>query len=157
MGQFTTLRDEQDARTALLRYYSSECVAHGAYILTIALGIYGLFEVLPNLSTVQIKNVIMSLGLSAFFALGITIVGRLFFWGYLASAVLRVKPSQKVILEEGTTVTLLDRLHKACSEYVKKKHKLTGLFSTTNPLLLLLFFFILLFILYFILPYVLEL
>ncbi|MDH5389728.1 MAG: hypothetical protein OEX10_01050 [Candidatus Bathyarchaeota archaeon] len=43
------VKDKQDARMALLRYYSSECVAHGAYLVALAVTFLGFFEFTPHI------------------------------------------------------------------------------------------------------------
>ena len=43
-----SVRDKQDARMALLRYYSSECIAHGVYLLALAVAFLGFVEFTPQ-------------------------------------------------------------------------------------------------------------
>lgn len=136
-----TPRDKQDARIALLKYYSSECVAHGAYLVAIAVGFFALVEVAPLMTGVDFlpftselaRGIVASLMLSVFIILFIYVLGRTFFWGYLTTVILSVKPKGKNEVEfeaERTTVTFIQRLHVACVDYVREKHKWSGIFYT---------------------------
>lgn len=129
-----TPRDKQDARIALLKYYSSECVAHGAYLIALAVGFFGLVEVVSLLTSVDFffvtpelaGGIVASLMLSVFSVLIICILGRTFYWGHLTTAVLNVKPKEESEVEfeaKRTTVTFIQRLHVACVDYVREKHK----------------------------------
>ncbi|MDH5437274.1 MAG: hypothetical protein OEX76_00045 [Candidatus Bathyarchaeota archaeon] len=128
-----TPKDKQDARIALLKYYSSECVAHGAYLIALAVGFFGLVQVASLITSVDFLSftelaggIIANLMLSIFIVLIIYILGRTFFWGYLRTVVLNVKPKEESEVEfeaKRTTVTFIQRLHVACFEYVREKHK----------------------------------
>ena len=132
-----TAKDKQDARMALLRRYSSECIAHGVYLVALAVGFFGLVEATPHilkfatsvafptLSEELVSSTILSLMVSVFIVLVVYVLGRTIFWGYLTSAILDVKPKggSGVKSEPGrTTVTFLRQLHEACLDYVGKKH-----------------------------------
>jgi len=136
-----TPQDKQDARTALLKYYSSKCVAHGAYLIAIAVAFYGFVKFIPFIldSTTNItvlpstpelmKSIMVSLTLSGFIVLIVYVLGRTFFWSYLTTAILNVKPKEKSEVEyeaEQTTVTFLQQLHIACFDYVGSKHKISA-------------------------------
>lgn len=136
-----TPQDKQDTRTALLKYYSSKCVAHGAYLVAIAVAFYGFIKFIPFIldSTINItvlpltselmKSIIVSLTLSGFIVLIVYVLGRTFFWSYLTTAILNVKPKEKNEVEhesERTTVTFLQQLHIACLDYVESKHKVSA-------------------------------
>ena len=140
-----TPKDKQDARIALLKYYSSECVAHGAYLVALAVGFFGLVEVTPLILrfvasvdfipfTLELaRGIVASLILSVFIVLIIYILGRTFFWSYLTTAVLNVKPKEESEVEyesERTTVTFVQRLHVACVDYVREKHRWSATFHT---------------------------
>jgi len=140
-----TAKDKQDARIALLKHYSSECVAHGAYLVTIAVGFFGFVEAIPLIlkSVTSIDflpftpelagGIVVSLILSVFIVFFIYILGRTFIWGHLATAVLSVKPKEENEVEEEaekTTVTYIQRLHLACVDYVRKRHKWPATFYT---------------------------
>jgi len=140
-----TARDKQDARMALLKYYSSECVAHGAYLVAMAVGFFGLVEatlvILKSETSVDflpftpelVGGIVASLILSIFIVLIICILGRTFFWGYLTTAILNVKPKKEseVECESGrTTVTFIQRLHVACVDYVMEKHRWSATIHT---------------------------
>ena len=142
MEEFTlTPRDRQDARIALLKYYSSECVAHGAYLIALAVGFFGLVQVASLLTSVDFLlftpelagGIVASLMLSIFIVLIIYILGRTFFWGYLRTVVLNVKPKEESEVEfeaKRTTVTFIQRLHVACVDYVREKHRWSTKIST---------------------------
>jgi len=132
-----TSKDRQDARIALLRYYSSECVAHGAYLVALAVGFFGLVEVAPLIIefvasvdflffTPELAGgILASLMLSIFIVLIIYILGRTFFWGYLTTVILKVKPKEESEVEiesDGTAATFIQRLHLACIDYMREKH-----------------------------------
>jgi len=132
-----TPQDKQDARTALLKYYSSKCVAHGVYLVAIAVAFYGFVKFIPFIldSTILpltpelMKSIIVSLTLSGFIVLIVYVLGRTFFWSYLTTAILNVKPKEKNEVEhefERTTVTFLQQLHIACFDYVESKHKISA-------------------------------
>lgn len=133
---FSDLQDLDKARAVLLRYYSSQCVAHGAYIITVAVGLLAFIWALPHFWSVEILSRIVLLGLisSILLTLAIHIVGRTYFWSYLASVVLRVVPKKEgeIRIEEGTAATSLLLLHQACFEYVRRKHKIAGAFYTAR-------------------------
>jgi hypothetical protein len=136
-----TLQDKQDARTALLKYYSSKCLAHGTYLVAIAVAFYGFVKFVPfildptlnitilPLTTELTKSIMVSLPLSGFIALTVYVLGRTFFWSHLTTAILNVKPKEKNEVEyepEQTTVTFLQQLHIACFDYVEHKHKISA-------------------------------
>ena len=136
-----TPQDKQNARTALLKYYSSKCVAHGAYLVAIAVAFYGFVKFVPfildsttNITVIVLtpevtKSIIVSLTLSGFVTLIIYVLGRTFFWSYLTAAILNVKPKEKNEVEHEspwTTVTFLQQLHIACYDYVESKHKISA-------------------------------
>ncbi len=136
-----TPKDKQDARIALLKYYSSECVAHGAYLVAIAVGFFAFVEVAPLMTGVDFlpftselaRGIVASLMLSVFIILFIYVLGRTFFWGYLTTVILSVKPKGKSEVEfeaERTTVTFIQRLHVACVDYVREKHRWSAIFYT---------------------------
>jgi hypothetical protein len=132
-----TPQDKQDARTALLKYYSSKCVAHGAYLVAIAVAFYGFVKFIPfildftilPLTSELMKSIIVSLTLSGFIVLIVYVLSRTFFWSYLTTAILNIRPKEKNEVEHEpgqTTVTFLQQLHIACFDYVKSKHKVSA-------------------------------
>jgi hypothetical protein len=132
-----SVKDKQDARMALLSYYSSEGIAHGAYLVALAVGFLGFVEagphilgfatsvLSPTLPEEFVRRIILGLMASGFIVLVVYVLGRTVIWGYLRSAVLNVKPKEgdEVKLEQGTTATFMQQLHEACLDYVKKKHE----------------------------------
>jgi len=125
-------KDLDSVRTALQKYYSSEYIAHGEYIISVAIGLLGFVVALPYIWSLELFTRVVLLGLisSILLTLTIHILGRTLFWSYLASAVLLVVPKKEseIRIENGTTVTSLLLLHQACTEYVRRKHKLIGEF-----------------------------
>ena len=131
-----SVKDKQDARMALLSYYSSECIAHGAYLVALAVGFLGLVEATPHIlefaaSVVSptlpeglVRSVMLGLMASGFIVFVVYVLGRAVLWGYLRSAILNVKPKggSRVEFEPGTTVTFMQQLHEACLDYVERKH-----------------------------------
>jgi hypothetical protein len=140
MGEvFHIQKEAQNARIALLRYYSSGCRAHGAYILTSVLAIFGFFGFLPAIGHLDelVKTSIAALALSGFSTALIHFMGRSLFWGYLASNIINVKPLSYELAadylkrEVGVASnTYLGRLHFACSDYVRKKYAIVGKFHS---------------------------
>jgi hypothetical protein len=129
-----TPKDKQDARIALLKYYSSECVAHGAYLIALSVGFFGVVQVVSLLTSVDffsvtpelVGGIMANLMLSIFIVLFIRIFGRIFYWGHLTAAALNVKPKEESEVEfeaKITTVTFIQRLHVACVDYVGEKHR----------------------------------
>jgi len=132
-----TPQDKQDARTALLKYYSSKCVAHGAYLVAITVAFYGFVKFIPfildstilPLTSELMKSIIVSLTLSGFIVLIVYVLSRTFFWSYLTTAILNIRPKEKNEVEHEpgqTTVTFLQQLHIACFDYVESKHKVSA-------------------------------
>lgn len=137
------VKDKQDARIALLRYYSSECIAHGAYLLALTVASLGFVKftplildfvtnvIFPTSSEEFVTATTLSLTAGGFTVLFVYVLGRTIFWNYLRSAILRVKPKGEggvVYDPERATVTFLLQLHEGCVGYVKKKHGFWGQF-----------------------------
>ena len=137
------VKDKQDARTALLRYYSSECIAHGAYLVALAVAFLGFVEftplilesvtrvVFPTFSEEVVTATTLSLIAGGFIVLFVYVLGRIIVWGYLRSTILGVKPKGENGVThdpETTTTTFLLQLHEGCVGYVKKKHRFWGQF-----------------------------
>jgi len=137
------VKDKQDARMALLTYYSSECIAHGAYLLALAIALLGLVEftpiilefltntVFPTFSEDLVTATTLSLIAGGFIVLFVYVLGRIIVWSYLRSTILSVKPnggSGVTHDAETTTTTFLLQLHEGCVGYVKKKHRFWGQF-----------------------------
>jgi len=133
-----SVRDKQDARMALLSYYSSECIAHGAYFLALAVGFLGFVEAgprilefavsvfSPTLPEEFVRRIMLGLMASGFIFLVVYVLCRAVVWGYLRLAVVNVKPKRGngLKFEPGTTVTFMQQLHEACFDYVREKHGL---------------------------------
>lgn len=159
---FNSQKEEQNARIALLRYYSSNCRAHGTYILTVAIAIFTSLEVYTRIIILNetLKNFAFSFILSVLLTIGSYWLVRLFFWGYLATPIMWVKPLKyedttknlKCVLDK-TNINTVIRLHLACSEYVKDTHETLSKFSKLRYEWLLLFGFYFLFSFFFVLPF----
>jgi len=142
-----TSKNKQDARIALLKYYSSECVAHGAYLIAISLGFLSLTEIdsIPFTSEL-VRSIAASLLLSLFTVLLVYTLGRTFFWSYLRTTILSVKPKDENAVKyeaDKTTVTFVQRLHLACVDYVKEKHRWSAtVYTLKNSSLALVWFYL---------------
>jgi hypothetical protein len=132
-----TVKDKQDARMALLRHYSSECIAHGTYLVALAVAFLGFVEftpyilefvtsvVFPTLPERFVTVIISSLVASVFIVLVAYTLGRTIVCGYMRSTIISVKPKKENEVTydpETTTATFLLQLHEGCLDYVKKKH-----------------------------------
>jgi len=131
-----SVKDKQDARMALLRYYSSECVAHSIYLLALAITFLAFVELTPHVlefmtsfvfSTLPKESVIiaiLSLVASSFIISFVYILGRTIVWSYMRSAILGVKPKESEVTydPDKITLTFILQLHEGCLDYVKKKH-----------------------------------
>jgi len=142
-----TSENKQDARIALLKYYSSECVAHGVYLIAISLGFLSLTEIdsIPFTSEL-VRSIVASLLLSLFIVLLVYTLGRTFFWSYLRTTILSVKPKEENAVKyevDKTTVTFVQRLHLACVDYVKEKHSWSAtVYTLKNSSLALVWFYL---------------
>jgi hypothetical protein len=129
-------KDKQDARIALLKHYSSECITHSIYLLTLTITFLSFVEVTPHLgsSTLLEKLVTattLSLVTSILTSLTAYILGRTIVFSYLKSTILSAKPkNENEIIHDSnkTTITFLLQLHEGCLDYVKKKHEFWGRF-----------------------------
>jgi hypothetical protein len=83
-------REEREARDILLRHYSSECVAHGAHILTWFIAFFAFTQSLDKISLPNIlAHYIFVILILSGFATGVTYsIGKLLYWSYLTSIVL---------------------------------------------------------------------
>lgn len=150
---FHDQKEEQDARTALLRYYSSECIAHGIYILTIVIALFTFLRFFPfvEFPVGELKAFTLALVLDGFVTISICVVGRAFFWGYLARTMLFVKPlnyedtAEHLKRHEGkVSNTYLMRLHFAVIHFVNYTHKRLSWFWRIHLSELLVLYFLLL-------------
>ncbi len=133
-----TPKEKLYARIALLRFYSSQCVACGLYLVALAFGFFNIvlfaeFIVLPLFLPEFSQDILYSFVLSGYTVVVIYVLGQTFFWWHLRGAVMEVKPKREDELEgrsEGTTVTFLQLLHMACFDCVKEKHRISAKLST---------------------------
>ena len=126
---------EQDARDCLLKYYSSEGVAHGSYVLSVAIGFFAFIQAvqyIPEIyvSTViplienSIKDVLIFFILSTFIAFGLYLFARTVYWGVLSGYALHVPPVsyQEAERRDPSGTNLIHRLNWACIENFRKHH-----------------------------------
>lgn len=117
---FHSKGEEQNARIALLRYYSSNCIYHGTYVLTVAIAIFASLEVYPSITFLNEtqKELAFSFILGSLLTLGSYLLLRLLYWGRLATPVMWVKPLKyedeaknlSGVLDKAK-VTIMIRLH----------------------------------------------
>jgi hypothetical protein len=118
--------EEQNVRLHLLRYYSTECLTHGTYLLSFLVVLASVIAfTLDRFLALQgwVKwFIVASIGEVFLFSF-VYIFGRTLWWAYLINGVLRVKPisPKKLSLEPETKATLLLRIHKAGIEYMRGK------------------------------------
>jgi len=122
----------EQARIALLKYYNSQCMTHGGYLIAILIG---LLTIISRWTTYAANIIGWIWGIVALLiALCAYTIGRIFWWGSFASEVLHVgkkeieEEKKKQSEEEKKNATRMSILHKATSHKVYEKHPLTGLF-----------------------------
>jgi hypothetical protein len=124
-------QEELDARNSLLKYYYTECMAHGAYILTATIGIFGLIQAFSYIQFQNefVKQVIFIVAVGGLIGLNIYFIFRSLRWAHFANSILWVKPIDyqkeakafECKLSE-TRLTMMIRLHDACRNSVVKFH-----------------------------------
>ena len=132
MNWFDSQENDQKERDTLLKYYSSECTVHGAYILTVVIGLFAFVQIIDIIEKYVIyPKFFITVSLSLFITVSIFLLVRAFYWGILASAVLLVREitveeTKKIIgLEPNKSskhnkITLMFRLHQASIKFFKK-------------------------------------
>ena len=129
-------KEKREAREALLKYYYSECVAHGTYILTVAIGIFAFIQVLPYLKFQWeiLQEFITSLVLTIFLLIGVYFFARIILWATLATTIFWIKPLDCKEAEQyfprnqkNYNLTLLLRFHLASGVSFKERRKLWSL------------------------------
>jgi hypothetical protein len=112
-------KGEIEARDYLLKHYSSECVAHGAHILTWLIAIFTFvqaYDKIPFLTSANIITYVSNVIILSFFFTGLTYsTGRLFYWSYLTSQVVFAP-----IMGKSQAVEYLVELGKLSEEKVRK-------------------------------------
>lgn len=129
-------------RISLLNSYNSKCTSHGAYLLTIAIGILTLFEIFfrfgfrSNISVLFFSSCLIGLVLFGFLTLM-----RMVFWARMASTIIWIRPIDAEKVEcfikcftekKKANITLLYRLERACVLSIKELHYLTYFLSRRN-------------------------
>jgi hypothetical protein len=127
--------EDQKARAALLKYYSSESTVHGGFILTVAIGAFASFQIVTDiLNTSPYREVLINAILGFFLTASIYLVARTLFWGTMTSYVLHVREltvaemSTKMVNDELDKVTYLLRLDAACIRYFEAHHRYLNFF-----------------------------
>lgn len=120
----------QAARISLNKFYGEECMAHGAYLVAIAIGLFTFIQAIPKIEFgIEIVNTTFVRSVLATFAVvGIYALARIIYWGSLANAILWVKPidEEKVkemleveLCSEEAEITILHRLHCGATSYIR--------------------------------------
>ena len=125
---------EQDARDCLLKYYSSEGVSHGSYVLSVAIGFFAFIQAIPyipeiSVSTIPIiensfKESISICIFSTFITLGLYLLARTLYWGVLSGYALHVPPIsyQEAYRCDPSATNIIHRLNQACVAFFGINH-----------------------------------
>jgi len=105
--------DEVKIRSILLKYYSSECLNHATYVLTLILILLGLVEVFLKVTNQLVRTFVFSIGLTVLSIFVPYVILRLMWWGYLASAVVSYVP------EDSLKNRNLKTLHEECVDCIR--------------------------------------
>jgi hypothetical protein len=148
---FYRTQDFENARHELLKYYYSEIMTHGTYILSLFIGLFTAVEALPriNFPVEFVRQVFASIVLGALFACLLYSVGRMLVYAKMVGWVFDIRPMsyEKVIgeldkspnLRPYVTVTPLYMLQKNVDAAVRENSKhWMGLFSSKYQIRLLL-------------------
>lgn len=136
-------QEELDARSSLLKYYYSECMAHGAYILTATIGIFTLIQAFSYIQFQSglVKQIIFIIAFGGLIGLNIYFIFRSLRWAHFANSILWVRPlgyQKEVKAFEGklseTRLTMMIRLHDACRDSVIKWHNCIYMLSNFRVL-----------------------
>ena len=132
----------REDRTALLRYYNSQCMTHAGYFISMLLGlvlalstllsesqkIAKVILVIPKFIVIPVATIGFGI-LIAILLLGcVYALYGIFYWGYLATAVIYLpvtklsETKKKLSKEEKTVPTHMLVLHRASHERVKEYH-----------------------------------
>jgi len=101
-NQLDEKRLVQESRNALLRHYSSKSTNQTAVLITLSIALFSFFETIryveawPSL----LRNLYYLAFLTTFSFLIIRSLGRLFYWGQLASLIIYVKMASEKEVEE---------------------------------------------------------
>jgi hypothetical protein len=125
---------DQDVRDCLLKYYSSETVAHGGYILTIAIIIFAVIaakQFIPATITVLVPLKTDVCLLSIFLTLGSYFAARTVYWGTLTGyAIHRLPISEEEALKRmpSASIGLLYRISESCYDQFRSTHPIWNFF-----------------------------
>jgi hypothetical protein len=113
--------NEIEIRTSLMKYYSSESMTHGAFILTATIGLFTFFQAkneLVKTITIVHPKTLTSLVLGFLLSLLFYFMIRTIFWSAISSYALHVLPKKS----EDLPLNALYRLHKSCLDLFKQHH-----------------------------------
>jgi hypothetical protein len=133
---FDDEREEVKARDSLLRHYSSECLAHGAYILSFLVVLFTFLAALDRISfpTSLVRNVSIIMVLSVILTGLSYSIGRLFFWSNLTAIVVdtpifteneaksyleRRRGISRKEIDTFYSINTLSRLSYACNDRIR--------------------------------------
>jgi hypothetical protein len=118
---------EQDARDCLLRYYNSKSIAHGSYVLSIAIGFFAFIQAIPYIPEISastipffensLKEFTNIFIFSIFITSGLYLFARTLYWGVLSGYALHVSPIsyQEAYRRDPAATNLIHRLNVACT------------------------------------------
>jgi hypothetical protein len=133
--------DEIGTRNSLVKYYSSESITHGTFILTTVIGLFAFFQAKKELETMLTMippKILSSLVLGFLLSLLVYFTIKAIFWGTISSYALHVLPKKS----EEIPGNALYRLHVSCLCYFKKHHPFINfLVGPGRPTLLNVFFY----------------
>lgn len=124
----------QEARESLLQSCTTECLAHGTYILTTIIGFFAFMEIFFRIefSSHEVQRLCLGLSLGVFLTLGLFMFARLVYWSKMASVVVYAKPTDPeklpptmlgLAMQKKVKVTLLYQLENASFELVREHHR----------------------------------
>lgn len=120
-------------RRALLRYYNSQTMTHGGYLIALVIGIITMLSRWTTFADDHRMWLLFIFILSLLLALGVNVSGRTFFWGNLSS---------EIIMTKVDVETTISKLHRKTSERVVETHWLTSHFSRTKINYIMVCFFL---------------
>jgi len=118
---------------ALLRYYNSQTMTHGGYLIGLFIGFLTLVSRFSLIGGSIIEHLVLFMFSWGFFVLAMYILGRTLLWGQLASKVLNAKLGSP---EENTTEeTTIYQLHLEATRIVFRNHPKLENFMSYKPAL----------------------
>jgi hypothetical protein len=141
--------NEQQARDSLLKYYSSESLAHGTYILAVAIGVFTFLQTIPvandNIHGIWLSGYI-TLMTCSFAYVGAYFFVRTLFWGILTSAAMEAMPMSHADLakhpdskSDKEYFPIIVRIHYRCIEEFRQHHRVINFLNSAKRLFFLVF------------------